>query len=410
MSYLRGFSTNATCTGLTFALGYANQALIARGLGTHGRGVLTVISTAVLFGGIAFGEWLSRGNSYAVGRDPTRAGSTWANTGLYVLALCAALGGAAALVAAWPALRSAAGLAPGQLLLLAALVTAVVAQRGFLAILLGRDRVLPYALIPVLFIACYLAGNAAALGPLAAGVDGVLTSWLMASALAAAVALVLTRAPGPADGTALRATARVGARGAVSTALIFLLYRSDVFLVGWFLGAGPLGVYAIAIVMAEMMQRLPNVAGTVMLPKVLGGDDDDHALSLALSRWVLRFGLVAAAAIVAGGAQVIAWSFGAAFAGAWEPLVWMLPGLVVAGFASVLNTKLAGLGYPPVTVWAPAAAFAANVALNLLLIPRLGLRGAALATSIAYALWAALVTAEYRRRTHVAWVRFLCAP
>ena len=38
--FLRGFTTNIVCTGLTFGLGAANQALLARGLGTEGRGQL----------------------------------------------------------------------------------------------------------------------------------------------------------------------------------------------------------------------------------------------------------------------------------------------------------------------------------------------------------------------------------
>ncbi len=207
----------------------------------------------------------------------------------------------------------------------------------------------------------------------------------------------------------LQLTAAVGGRGAVSATLIFLLFRSDIYLVRHFLGAEVLGVYAIAVVIAEMMQRGPNIAGAVMLPKVLRGIDDDHGMSLAISRWTFAFSLLSAAAIVVLGAPLIEWIFGISFAGAYTPLVWMLPGLIASGYGSVLNTKLAGQGYPPVTMWAPGAALAMNVVLNLLLIPRHGLIGAALSTSIAYGLWAAIVTIAYQRTTGLRWLRFVRA-
>ena len=185
----------------------------------------------------------------------------------------------------------------------------------------------------------------------------------------------------------------------MSATLIFLMFRSDVYLVEHFLGAAALGVYAIAVIIAEMIQRGPNIAGAVLLPKVLRGVDDDHAMSRVVGRWTFLFSLLVAAVIIIGGGPLIHWCFGDDFSGAHLPLMWMLPGLVAAGFASVLNTKLAGQGYPPVTLWAPAVALTANVALNLLLIPRAGLVGAAQATSVAYILWALIVTIAYQRQT-----------
>ena len=185
------------------------------------------------------------------------------------------------------------------------------------------------------------------------------------------------------------------------------MFRSDIYLVEYYLGTEVLGVYVIAVVIAEMMQRGPNIAGAVLLPKVLRGVDDDHVMSLAVSRGVLGFSLLAALGVILVGSPLIRGVYGTPFAGAHVPLLWMLPGLVASGFGSVLNTKLAGRGYPPVTMWAPGAALATNVGLNLVLIPRFGLVGAALSTSIAYSLWAAIVTAAYQRITGLAWGRFL---
>ncbi|MDA0335533.1 MAG: polysaccharide biosynthesis C-terminal domain-containing protein [bacterium] len=405
MNFLRGFSINAAAGGLTFILAFANQAYIARCLGTYGRGELAVAATSVTVGGMLFGEWLARGNGFHSGRDPWMVGSVWSNTLGYCVMLLLLLFLVALLV---PALTDG-GLTTAQALLLAAMVAAVVAQKGFAGILQGCDRLTAYALIPLLFISSHLAFSGVALGWLQAGLTGVLTAWLCAAILSALLALGLSRTAGPVDRRLLQLTAAVGGRGAVSATLIFLLFRSDIYLVRHFLGAEVLGVYAIAVVIAEMMQRGPNIAGAVMLPKVLRGIDDDHGMSLAISRWTFAFSLLSAAAIVVFGAPLIEWIFGTPFAGAYTPLVWMLPGLIASGYGSVLNTKLAGQGYPPVTMWAPGAALAMNVVLNLLLIPRHGLIGAALSTSIAYGLWAAIVTIAYQRTTGLRWVRFVRA-
>ena len=75
----------------------------------------------------------------------------------------------------------------------------------------------------------------------------------------------------------------------------------------------------------------------------------------------------------------------------------MLPGLLLAGFGSVLNTRLAGHGYPPVTLVVPAVALVLNVGLNVVLIPSMGLKGAAISTSIAYGVWSLSMTFFFLR-------------
>jgi Na+-driven multidrug efflux pump len=80
------------------------------------------------------------------------------------------------------------------------------------------------------------------------------------------------------------------------------------------------------------------------------------------------------------------------------------------GIGSVFNARLIGEGYPPITIWAPAAALALNVGANLWLVPWLGLRGAALSTSLAYAVWGVLVTGYCLRRTGNGWSQILRPP
>ena len=149
------------------------------------------------------------------------------------------------------------------------------------------------------------------------------------------------------------------------------------------------------------MQRLPDVAGAVLLAKVVR-DQDAGRLSLHVARVILAFSIVAALALWVLGLWLIGLFF-PMYEAAYTPLVWMLPGLVCLGVGSIFNTKLAGMGYPIVTQWAPGLAFVVNALLNAYLIPLEGLRGAALATSLSYALWALCVARVYLRGESLGW-------
>ena len=401
MNFSRGFSWNLGCTGIVTVLGMANQSLLARGLGPEGRGKLGLLTTIVMLGALLLGEWLSRGNTYVVGREDVGEKALY-NTLIYGLVLGAFLG----LVA-----LAGSGIYPHlsqlQFYLVAALTVATIMQKAGQAILLGEDRLKLYSLLPAALIFCYLAGNLMVLKVWRLGLVGVLGAWLLASVLVLFGTLVVLqkhgRISGGFDTSIFRRTALVGGRGAVSAVLIFLLFRSDIFLVNYFLGPEILGVYMIAVIFAEMIQRLPNIAGLVLLPKVIRGQDEEDRLSLQVARNVLIFSLASAGVIVFLGKPIIEIFAGSDYIGAYVPLMWMLPGLIFSGFGSVLNTKLAGKGYPSVTIWAPALAFVMNLVLNLALIPSMGLRGAALSTSIAYGFWSVVATIFYLQFTNLRW-------
>ena len=388
MNFVRGFSLTAVFTALVFVLGFANQVLLADYLGREAYGRLALWLNTVVIGGMIFGEWLSRGNTYVVGKTNSR------HEPLHNSVLYAALLGLALL----PMVFLQPWFDRGVALLLAALVALTVLQKAGQAIALGEDRLKLYSVVPLVFIAAYLAGNVVVY-LLELGLNEVLYSWFTATLVAAALVIVFLW-PGSRgwrlDASSFRRTFEVGMRGASSVTLIFLMFRSDLYLVEWFMGEAALGVYKVSTNFAEMMQRLPNVAGLVLLPKVIRGEDENTRITLQAARGTLLFSLGAAAGLLFFGDLLIAHTF-PKYEDAFAPLMWMLPGLLLAGFGSVLNTKLAGRGYPPVTIAVPAVALVLNVVLNMALIPRMGLEGAAISTSIAYGVWSLSMTFFFLR-------------
>lgn len=62
----------------------------------------------------------------------------------------------------------------------------------------------------------------------------------------------------------------------------------------------------------------------------------------------------------------------------------LLPGVILLGGAKVLTNEIAGWGYPQYNSFNAGVALILTVILDLILIPRFGILGAALASSIAY--------------------------
>lgn len=405
MALLPGFSLNAVSSLLLYGLGFFNQALLARVLPPAEYGHLAIMATTVMFGGLLLGEWLQRGATYVVGRDRAEAEVTGS-----ALVYCAVI----ALVVMGMAIAGRNLTGNGfraEWILVAGITVLHATQKSGQGINLGSERLSIVAVTPLVMICAYLGGNALAVfAGVGLQLHTTLWIWLGAMGLSAAVAYVPALRTGYGNLVFRRAimaqTLCVGARGAVAAALIFLLFRSSIWLLGYL--ATPLAAasFRVALTFADLMQRLPNVAGMVLLAHVVRGHDRSGQLSLQVAQATMAFSLLAAAGIGLAGRAALAIAF-PRYPEAYIPLMCMLPGLVCTGPASVLNTKLAGTGYPAVMIWAPAVALAVLMGCSLLLVPRWGLAGAGLAVSAAHITWSTLVVRAYMSATGHGWRRFL---
>ena len=95
--------------------------------------------------------------------------------------------------------------------------------------------------------------------------------------------------------------------------------------------------------------------------------------------------------------------FGAAYAGSVEPFLWLLPSAIGFVASAVFSNALLASGAPALSSLGPVVSLTVGVALDLVLIPRLGATGAAIAAS------AALLAAARRRPSPTA-VRVRAAP
>jgi O-antigen/teichoic acid export membrane protein len=197
----------------------------------------------------------------------------------------------------------------------------------------------------------------------------------------------------------LRRSGVVSLRAYAASLLAFLVLRSDLMLVQGYLGSASTGVYSIAVQFADLLLVLPVAIGTLLFPRVAAAPSSETAVFTAL---VSRHAVLAVTAACAALAVAIPWAipllFGDAFAGA-VPCLWiLLPGVWCMAVQGILANDLAGRDYPAFLPWMWLVLLVVNVALNLALLPAIGVAGAALSSTVAYALSLVLVARHWLRR------------
>ena len=181
-----------------------------------------------------------------------------------------------------------------------------------------------------------------------------------------------------------------------------LNYRLDALLVFCFQGAYAAGLYAVAVSLAELLQYLPNSIDAVLFPDVSQGAlIAVEERTIRLSRLTVL--ITATGGLLLGllGYPIMRLLFGVAFTAGYPALLLLLPGMLVLGQSKVIFSEMLGRGYARYPALASWISLLVTVALDFLLIPRWGILGAALASTLAYTVSAAAGAWYYRRLTGI---------
>lgn len=183
----------------------------------------------------------------------------------------------------------------------------------------------------------------------------------------------------------LRKSYSFGIRSQLGLVFSYLNRRLDVFVVNYFLNPYEVGIYAIAVAIAELPWHLPSAAATVLFPWIADKKREDAA---SFTSYVLRNVLFVTIIIVLilglCGRLVITLLFGAAFRESIILMYVLLPGILALGITRILGGHFQGSGRPELGTMMVAFSFVETVILDIILIPRMGVLGAAIASSIAY--------------------------
>lgn len=385
---------------LLLPLGVVVSALLARALGPGGRGELAAAAAFAATCMQLANLGLHTSNTYYVARDRALLPVLTANTLVVSLGLGGLLAaGAAALGALSPRLLP----VQGPLLVLALVwVPLGLAYMLLQNLLIGIEQVRTRNRIELLqgLAGLLLLGALIGLGRVTAA--SAYAASLLALVLAVAWTLARLHAqlagPARADAALLREHLGYGLRAYFTSLCAYLMMRVDLLMVKYMRGAEEAGYYSVAVGMADLVYMIPATLGLLLFPRLSALGDPRLQLRRAeqatLAMAALLVPLAAIAAIAA--PAVIRLLFGAAFLPAAPAFALLMPGIVAYGSAFAISFLMSvGLPRAVLVIW--GLLVASNVALNWVLIGRLGFVGAALSSSITYTACFAAFTLYARR-------------
>jgi O-antigen/teichoic acid export membrane protein len=191
---------------------------------------------------------------------------------------------------------------------------------------------------------------------------------------------------------------RYAAFGYAANLAQFMNYRVDIWIVQYFEGSAALGIYSLAANLAMMLWILPRSISTVLLP-ALAADDSNASVQMAarFGRLVLVGTAVLAVPVAIFSGSWISLLYGSDFGGAAGPFALLLLGCVPFTLCVVQAGALGGLNRLDVNLTASTVGLAVTVALDFVLIPRYGIRGAAVASAASYLVTTAIVAVAFAR-------------
>ncbi|HZE19597.1 MAG TPA: methyltransferase domain-containing protein, partial [Candidatus Angelobacter sp.] len=203
-----------------------------------------------------------------------------------------------------------------------------------------------------------------------------------------------------------------GLKSYLSCLLAYLVIRSDMLLVNYFLGTAAAGVYSIAAQVADNLLLIPATIGLILLPRIASEEPSKQsAVTARVTRHAaLVMTLLCAAAWVLAG-PVISLLYGPGFHEAIPATRWLLPGVWALGMNGILMQHFGGQGMPLVTITAPLVGAVLNLSLNAFVVPRFGIVGAAVTSSVAYSMMLLLSLGAFLRGGGVRlWDSLVLAP
>ena len=151
-------------------------------------------------------------------------------------------------------------------------------------------------------------------------------------------------------------------------------------------GYRQLGLYALAATVAELLWLLTDPLAAALVPhQVRASPREGRRLSFAMARRSLWISLIAAVGAWLLAPLAVRVVYGPEFAGAVPALRLLLPGVVALAATRPLRAMLLKEGRAVALSVLGFGALCLNVALNVALLPRIGIRGSSIASSLCYA-------------------------
>jgi O-antigen/teichoic acid export membrane protein len=398
----------ARIAGVIIAL--VSSIVLARFLGPEGRGLFALI--------ILLPEWVrtlavlgfEEANAVYAGLEPQgRRALVWQSAVIAgVVGGVSILGGIGFFVLAAPGSQILAHAALWLYLLSLATIPCRLVVDYWWAILRGMNRIFLLNTVEVGTKAAALILTLAFMVGLHLDVVGAVGAYVMVHVGSVALMVALLRVAGtwgrPAfDRVLWWRTVRFALPAHGATVAGYLNYRVDEIFIAVLLPPEQLGFYVIAVGLVERLWLLTGSVANALLPHLTNVRERDPALVAIIARHVMVWTAGACMLVFVLADVLVQALYSSAFLPTVSPLRWLLPGIFTLSIGRVLVAELLAREKSRYTLWASGASALINIVGNLILVPRMGIAGAALASSISYTALSCILIRFYLLETAVSW-------
>lgn len=387
IDYLRKSLVTYAGQILRLLLVAGSNIIIARCLGPSGKGILTLmmsfLSVAVMIGMIGLDE----SNVYFISSKKTPHRKVFAHAIYQTIVLSILCFIIFVAIRNWMLHNVLRGISMQYFYILLVLIPFYFFNQHARTILLGHKSIYSFNIyIIAQFFALFI--MQLILIPIYGLLGGVLSIIVTALILSLLGIIMLIRFGGPSfkiDLSVLKQSYSYGVRSQLGLVGSFLNRRLDFFIVNYFLDPYQVGLYAIAVAVAELPWYIPAAAATVLFPWIAEKSRKDAA---AFTAYVLRniflITVIIVILLIIFGELIITTLFGDTFKESIILMYVLLPGILGLGITKILGGHFQGSGRPELGTLMVAFSLVETIVLDIILIPVMGTLGAALASTVAY--------------------------
>lgn len=429
-----GFTKSVTITFLSnmflFLLSIITTTLLSRLLGPAGKGVVDVANNFLTFATLILGLGLAASNVFFLGKNKKDLGGVVGNN-IYLTVASALLLLPFYFLNAHYHFQFLRGVSNLQMLIVLLSVPFANFKASMVNVLLGLQDVVEYNRINVIdktlnlvllgaFLLYILSPSSAILATLLGAVAVsvweifILQRWVKRSGFLGSETGIEAGNGAARDRLGylfrldlplMRRMLGYGLKAQVGNIVQRLNYRLDVFIVNYFLPISQVGIYGIAVALGETLWGVSGSIATVIFP-IASASTDKREL-VTFTNQVTRFSftlitLFSLALALVSKPLIILW-FGSSFVTATGALLWLLPGIAIFSVSNILANYLAGVGLVEKNIYSSIISGIVTVVLDLFLIPRIGINGASIATSLSYIMFTLTTLYFYIHYTQSRW-------
>ncbi|MGD9160756.1 MAG: polysaccharide biosynthesis C-terminal domain-containing protein [Desulfobacteraceae bacterium] len=396
-------------TAILFLLRMIKNVVFTRLLGPSGRGVYGLLTTIpgliISFGNLGFGL----GSIYLLSKKKYELYKVLGNAFLYLLVQGAIL----TMVGAAPLsfngiLKADYHTVEKFSLLVLVAIPFLLAQRTGGTLLMGIKDIHFYNILQVLFSALPMLLMVAIWLIIKDALFSALVAWTGTIIIVAVISFVrLYRKADKNFGVSIpyiKEAFSFGLRGNISMFANEVVRRVDILFIAYFLGAEQVGYYAVSVSVAEIFLALPDAISLPFLPIRMGMDQSEaSSFSPFVIKYVFLIMVFVCGITAFIGKPAIFILYGREFFPALVPMLCLLPGILALSLYQFLKADIYSINRPGFISIVSLITMTCNLVLNYLMIPQYGINGAAISSSISYAISTLIILVFFLRKTGLAW-------